>query len=104
MEELLPDGFVAEVKVALEKVDGARKDKALMEAESKEATKVQNTAFKRAKIWRRKVAKRARNAAEMGKSIPDGLLKISQARTGSALQAQVSEMVKLFEANLSLLE
>lgn len=102
LEELLPDGFVAEVKAVLEKVNEARKDKALMAAESKEATRVQNSAFRRAKIWRRKVAKRARNAAEMGKSIPDGLIKISQAKTLPALQAQVSEMVRLLEANLSL--
>jgi hypothetical protein len=98
--ELLPDGFREEVEAAVEKVDAARKDKALMKAESEEATDVQNEAFRQAKVWRRKVAKRAKNAAEMGKSIPDGLLKISHARTIPALQGQLTEMVKLFEANL----
>ena len=99
--ELLPDGFGGEVKDVLKKVDEARKDKALMEAESKEATKVQNNAFKQAKVWRRRVAKRAKNAFEMGKSIPDGLMVTSYARTIPALQGQIAEMVKLLEANLS---
>lgn len=98
--ELLPDGFKGEVEAAVGKVDAARKDKALMKAESMEATEVQNESFKQAKVWRRKVAKRAKNAAEMGKSMPDGLLKISHARTVPALQGQIAEMVKLLEANL----
>ena len=98
--ELLPDGFKDEVGAVVGKVDAARKDKALMKAESEEATNVQNEAFRRAKVWRRKVAKRAKNAAEMGKSMPDGLLKISHARTIPALQGQLTEMVKLLEANL----
>ena len=102
--DLLPEGFISEVKEVRKKVDEARKDKALMEAESKEATKEQNKAFKLAKIWRRKVAKRAKNAAEMGKSIPKELIVISYARTIAALQGQVAEMVKLLEENLSNLQ
>ena len=100
LEGLLPGGFMDDVRAALENVGSARKDKALMKAESEEATQVQNESFKQAKIWRRKVAKRAKNAAEMGKSIPDGLIKISHARTVPALQGQIAEMVKLFEANI----
>ena len=98
--ELLPDGFKDEVEAAVGKVDAARKDKALMKAESEHATDVQNEAFKQAKVWRRKVAKRAKNAVERGKSMPDGLVKISHARTVPALQGQLTEMVKLLEANI----
>jgi hypothetical protein len=103
LSELLPDGFTDEVNAALSKVNAARQDKALMAEESKEATRGQNEAFKKAKVWRRRVAKRAGNAVAMGKVMPSGLTHISQARTVPALQAQVTEMAKLLEANLSLL-
>ncbi|MBN2036473.1 MAG: hypothetical protein JW768_06995 [Chitinispirillaceae bacterium] len=43
----------------------------------------------------------AANALEMGKSMPDGLLKISKARTMPELQVQISEMVRLLEENLA---
>ena len=72
LNEPLPDGFKDEVEAAVGKVDAARKDKALMKAESEHATDVQNEAFKQAKVWRRKVAKRAKNAVEMGKPMPEG--------------------------------
>ncbi len=103
LSDLLPEGYIGEVGAARDAVNAARQDKALMAAESRDATREQNAAFKRAKVWRRKVAKRASNAANMGKAMPDGLTRISRARTGPALAAQVTEMVKLLEANLPLL-
>ena len=103
IQDLLPGGFIGEVNDALSKVGDARNDKTLIGAEAKEATKTQNSAFSQSKVWRRKVAKRAANALEMGTSVPDGLVKISKARTMPALQTQMTEMVSLLEANLARL-
>lgn len=88
---------------ALDAVNVARQDKALMVAESGEATQGQNRAVRAAKVWRRKVSMRCSSAVRRGKSIPAGLLRVSQARTQPELAAQVVEMTRLFEASLPLL-
>ena len=103
LEELLPEGYIGEVREALAAVDAARKDKALMAAESKEATNAHHDAYREAKVFRRKVARRALRARRMGKAIPDGLIKIDQTHTGPGLVGQVKEMVGLLEANLPAL-
>ena len=99
--DLLTEGYLKEVAAAQGAVNAARQDKALMAAEAKDSTTAQNRAAKDAKVWRRKVARRAQRARRMGKMMPDGLLAISSARSVPALSAQVVEMVKLFEANLA---
>jgi hypothetical protein len=103
IEEILPDGFIAEVGAALSKVNAARQDKALMVSESSEAGKGAAKAVRAAKVWRRKVAQRALAASRIGKAIPDGLTRISQARTQPEIASQLVEMTKLFEASLPLL-
>ena len=103
LEAELPEGYLGEVREVLAAVEASRQDKALMAAESGEATKGQNRALKAAKVWRRKVSKRASGASRMGKPLPEGLLRISQARTQPELAAQVVEMTGLLEANLGFL-
>ena len=97
----LPGGFRGEVEGELAKVVEARHDKELLKTESMEATKTQNSAFKQSKVWRRTVSKLAVNAVEMGKSMPDGLLRIYKARTMPEIQTQMSEMVRLLGENVA---
>jgi len=79
--ELLTEGYLKEVAAAQAAVNAARQDRALMAAEAKDSTTAQNRAAKDAKVWRRKVARRAQRARRMGKMMPDGLLAISSARS-----------------------
>ncbi|MBI4727587.1 hypothetical protein HY768_10300 [candidate division TA06 bacterium] len=97
---LLPKGYLPEVKAAGEQVTNAMKDKALLQAETKDATRSQNDALRRAKIWRRKASRRALRARRMGEKIPDGLIRISQARNVPAIAGQLEAMTKLLESVL----
>ena len=100
---LLPKDYLAEVKAAWDEVSSAAKNKSLVAAESKDATRGQNLALRQAKVWRRKASRRAMRAKRLGESIPDGLLKVSQARNLPALAAQLDAMTELFKANLAIL-
>ena len=99
LADLLPQGYLDEVKAAMDAVTAALQDKALVHEEAKEATQANHGSFAQAKVWRRTVARRAACAKRLGKPMPDGLIRITQARTGPALGVQTSEMVKLLEAN-----
>lgn len=96
---LLPDGFVPEVKSKVDTVTTALGDKALQIEVAKSATGTHHTAFADAKIWRRTVARRASCASRIGKAIPEGLLRVSQVRTPAALAVQTHEMLELLQAN-----
>lgn len=97
---LLPEGYLAELKEAADKMSKSAKDKALAQAESKEATKSQTAEMQRAKVWRRTVAKRALMARRTGKEIPEGLTILTAVTTLPAMAGKVEAMVKLLEANL----
>ncbi|MFI5167024.1 MAG: hypothetical protein ACHQQS_10415 [Thermoanaerobaculales bacterium] len=103
LTDLLPDGFLAEVQQNLADLDPARQDRALLEAESKDAGRGHTQSFHDAKVWRRTVAGRAILAKRMGKNVPDELVRRSSTSSGPALTEQVVEMVRLLEANLDLI-
>jgi hypothetical protein len=103
MKDLLPEGFMEEVQAVLAKVGAARQDKALLAEESKEATQRQNVAAGEAKVWRRKVSKRALRGKRLGAGIPDALIHIGRVRSNPELAGQVDVMVKLLEENLAKL-
>ena len=71
-----------------------------MVEESRDATKAQNLAFKRAKGWRRKVVHLAIAANRRGEPLPEGLLRITRVQAGPNLAKQVLEMIKLLESSL----
>ncbi len=96
---LLPKGFLDDVKAAMDTVDVSMKDRALQREEAKEATHAHHGAYAEAKVWRRTTARRCALAMRLGRAIPEGLLHISRARTAATMAVQVSEMVKLLEAN-----
>jgi hypothetical protein len=100
LNDLLPDGFPEEVKTYLAKVTAAMQDKELMKEEAKDATKKQNQTVVKAKIWRRKVVRRATRAARLGAGIPDGLLSIGRTGKIPELHGQIDVMTKLFEENI----
>lgn len=101
---LLAEGYLAEVRLVLDDLNRARQDRAVVEAESKDARRTHSQAFAEAKVWRRAVARRATLARRMGKNIPDGLLRVANARTPQALAAQVVDMVRLLEENLEQIQ
>ena len=100
---LLPPGFLDEARLVLDQLSSARGDRVLIEAEAKDARRVHVQAFAEAKVWRRTVTRRATLARRLGKTLPDGLVKISSVHTPQALAVQVLNMVDLAEANLGQL-
>ena len=103
MNDLLPDGFAEGTQEVLAQVSAARQDKALLAEEAKDATKKHHVAASQAKVWRRKIYKRALRATRLGASMPDGLIHIGRVGTLPELVGQVDVMVKLFEENLALM-
>lgn len=100
---ILPKGFLADAQKVLDDVYAGMKDKAMMAAEAKDATRSQNRALQYAKVWRRKVASRAMGAKRLGYALPEGLTKVTQVKTVPAMASQMAAMVKLLEANAKLL-
>ncbi|MDI6739358.1 MAG: hypothetical protein QME74_03230 [Candidatus Edwardsbacteria bacterium] len=96
---VLPQGMLSDTKIVAEQVASCMKDKALLAAEAKDATRVQNVSLQQAKVWRRKVAMRAMSARRLGASLPDGLCRITQVKLVPAMVQQMETMGKLLEAN-----
>ena len=101
IEDLLPENFLNEVEDLVEKVRCAMQDKELMKAEAREATQMQNFALEKAKVWRRKVVRRALRASRLGEEIPEDLLSIGRTNRIPEIQGQVEVMMRLFEENIS---
>ncbi|MBI5805592.1 hypothetical protein HZA73_06055 [candidate division TA06 bacterium] len=94
---LLPPKYVEEVAAVREEVREAAKDKEATAQESKFATSAQNEAIRKAKVWMRRVVRRAKRAMHMGKQVPDTLLKmVSNAKLKEFAQA-IDMMVKDFD-------
>ncbi|HPA26841.1 MAG TPA: hypothetical protein PK747_00970 [Acidobacteriota bacterium] len=99
--DLLPEGFPKGMDGIVGEVKAAMQDKELMKEEAKDATRQQNRAAERAKVWRRKVVRRSTRAMRLGETIPDGLLSVGRTRKIPELQGQIEVMIKLFEENIS---
>lgn len=96
---LLPTNYQGEVKTVADEVETALKDRRNATAESRDATKGQNLAVRTAKVWMRKVSRRALLARRLGQSIPDGLVKLSAPMKVTQMMDQMATMVKLLETN-----
>ncbi|HEV8324021.1 MAG TPA: hypothetical protein VG389_20560 [Myxococcota bacterium] len=103
LDELLDPGYVAEVGTAADAVRTAIGDKALMAADSKNATTSQNQQLRRAKVWRRKVVRRGQRAVRQGRNVPDVLTSVTHARTVPDLLRQISQMLPALVANQAAL-
>jgi hypothetical protein len=101
MSDLLPDNFLLEAAAARDSVNFALKDKTLMAEEAKDAKSSEVSAFTAGKVWRRRAVGRSKRAARLGKSIPDGLLKIGRTTNSASFVSRLKEMVELFEQNLT---
>ncbi|MGA9751095.1 MAG: hypothetical protein WBS54_04865 [Acidobacteriota bacterium] len=104
LADLLPEGFLKEVAAAQDSVASALQDRVLMEDDSGSAGEAHRKAYRDAKIWRRKIIARATSAERAGRSIPDILLHVHGVKNGPPLLQQISEMTKVFEANMALLD
>ncbi|MDI6740617.1 MAG: hypothetical protein QME74_09680, partial [Candidatus Edwardsbacteria bacterium] len=96
---LLPANYQNEVKGVADEVETALKDRRNATAESRDATKGQNLSVRTAKVWMRKVSRRALLARRLGQNIPDGLVKLSAPMKVTQMLDQMATMVKLLEAN-----
>lgn len=67
-----------EIIQTVKSVQKALTDKELAKAESKDATLQQTQAIREAKVWRRKLAKIARNATLTNRDIPDQLIQVGR--------------------------
>jgi len=101
IEDLLPENFLNEVQDLVEKVRCAMQDKEVMKEEAKEATQKQNCALEKAKVWRRKVVRRALRASRLGEEIPEELLSIGRTNRIPEIQGQIEVMMRLLEENIS---
>jgi hypothetical protein len=101
LEAMLPPGYLKEVSGVVAELNAARQDKTLMVEDSKGATRGQNDALRKAKLWRRRVVKRAGRAHEFGEDVPAALLRATKASTVPDVAAQLKDMTALLEANLA---
>lgn len=95
------DQLVEQVEAAKERVKSAIQDRELMEQEAEEQTRQQNAVLRESRVWRRKVAARARRAVRRGKKIPDELLRIGAASSVSEVTAQLTTKTATLEAHLA---
>ena len=75
LANLLPTSYLAEGRTLIDDVRERSKDREATEQESKYATAAQNLALRQAKTWMRKLNRRAKRAAHLGKKVPDTLMK-----------------------------
>lgn len=97
---LLEPGYLDEVGTAEGTVEQAMADRELMDAEARDLTSEQDRKAREAKVWRRKVAKRAARRKRMGFDVPDELTKVGRASTVPALIEQLTTKIATFELAL----
>lgn len=95
--------FLEDVSAERATVAAAIKDRGLMEQEAIQLTADQNGLLRRAKVWRRKVVKRARRAERRGHDVPDVLLSVGRANSVPTVTAQMTIILASFEAHLPTL-
>lgn len=93
----LPGGYLSRIERAIAALEATRDDREMAAVESKLATLRQNSFVAEGKVWRRKVATRARRAARLGASIPPELLTIGQARSVPKLLDSMGTMLRLLK-------
>lgn len=96
---LLPAGYLAQLEALRAEVQRTAGDKAVVAEESKHATSSQDDAVREGKVWRRRLAARARRAQRMGADVPAPLLHVGRAATVPALLSQLQSDVSLLEAH-----
>lgn len=96
---LLPAGYLAQIEALRAEVQRTAGDKAVAAEESKHATSSQDDAVREGKVWRRRVAARARRAQRMGADVPAALIHVGRTDTVPALLSQLQNDVSLLEAH-----
>jgi hypothetical protein len=103
LAELMEPGYLDEAEEAYDKVRSAYQDRVLSAEESKGSTHEVNKTVQEAKLWRKRVNLRAKNAARMGRDVPAPLLSTDGIKGVPGVVTQLNAMVKLIEANPKLL-
>lgn len=95
LSALLPANLLVDTAKVRDEVDKMRGDKAVMEAEAKQATDSERDQLRDVKVWRRKPAKRSQRARRAGAKVPDELVHIGSAKTVPAVLNEVSRTLAL---------
>jgi hypothetical protein len=103
LADLLPDGYLEDVKKVADEVHEALKEKTLIAEESKSSTEQVNDLIRQAKVWRRAIVSCSLRAKRLGEKIPDGLLKADNLSGVAAVSIRMDAMVKLAVANQDIL-
>ena len=99
LADLLPDGFIAEVKAADTALGTSANDRALQEADAHESTKTHHTTCAEAKAYCRQVARRCSVGKRVGNKLPDELIYVHPVYSTGELTAKTSRTVELLKAN-----
>lgn len=97
---LLDAGYADEVAAANAEVTRAMGDRELADAEAKTLTSQQDRKVREAKVWRRKLAKRAARRRRMGFEIPDELATVGRASGVPELMEQLTTKTATFALSL----
>ncbi len=95
LSALLPPTTLDKVAKLREEVDKMRGDKAVAQAEAKQATASEHDHLRELKIWRRKPARRCLRARRAGAMIPDELLYVGHGQTVPAVLDEASRALAL---------
>lgn len=101
---LLPPKTLEDVAKLRDEVDKMRGDKAVSEAESKQATLNERDHLREMKIWQRKPARRCLRAHRIGVAVPDELLYVGHGQTVPAVLDQASRTIALLTEYATVLD
>lgn len=97
LQALLPADYERELRDLIMVVERRRRERTVLEEESRLATMAQNEWIARGKVWRRKVVSRSKLGTRLGRELPEKLLRIGRADTVQPLLSQMIEMMSLLE-------
>ncbi len=96
--------LIESVAAARAQVEEAMRDKDLLATESKSLTSDQNAKLREAKVWRRKVAKRAARVRRQGQTgVPESLAMIGRASSVPNVLTSMNTALGLMETHVALL-
>ncbi len=97
LQDLLPKGFIEEIKRVQADLQTSRASAQIRDREREDSNRFEHKAFHEAKVWRRQVASRAQRAIHLGEPVDEALANVSPAPTENALAAEVNRMLSLLE-------
>jgi hypothetical protein len=104
LARILPVNFLADVSHLRDDVDAARKDKAIAALEAKLSTGEQNQGVHALKVWRRKIAKRARRALLTHAKVPEELTNVGRSQSVARVLEEASNTLAVLSQQVATLD